>query len=84
MDNSESVKKSILTPELYFLISKFLSVSPLQDTKKVLVSELERHKILPKRIDWTGQEHDQTFAELVSTQVQFPLYQRFWFPMRSL
>ncbi|XP_055716898.1 PH-interacting protein isoform X3 [Phlebotomus papatasi] len=64
MDNSESVKKSILTPELYFLISKFLSVSPLQDTKKVLVSELERHKILPKRIDWTGQEHDQTFAEL--------------------
>ncbi|XP_059610185.1 PH-interacting protein isoform X2 [Phlebotomus argentipes] len=64
MDNHESVKKSILTPELYFLISKFLSVSPLQDTKKVLVQELERHKILPKRIDWTGQEHDQTFAEL--------------------
>ncbi|XP_055677242.1 PH-interacting protein [Lutzomyia longipalpis] len=64
MDNYESVKKSILTPELYFLISKFLSVSPLQDTKKVLVAELERHKILPKRIDWTGQEHDQSFAEL--------------------
>ncbi|GAB0097421.1 bromodomain and WD repeat-containing protein 3 [Sergentomyia squamirostris] len=64
MDNYESVKKSILTPELYFLITKFLAVSPLQDTKEILVNELERHKILPKRIDWTGQEHHQSFAEL--------------------
>ncbi|CAD7093518.1 unnamed protein product [Hermetia illucens] len=66
MTDKSSVRESIVVPELYFLIAKFLSAGPLQETAKVLIRELEEQKILPKRIDWEGSEHDQTFEELES------------------
>ncbi|KAH8310480.1 hypothetical protein KR044_001557, partial [Drosophila immigrans] len=45
-------------PELYFLIAKFLTAGPLEETAKV------GDRVLPRRIDWLGNEHDQTFEEL--------------------
>uniref|UniRef100_T1GXQ5 BRWD/PHIP N-terminal domain-containing protein n=1 Tax=Megaselia scalaris TaxID=36166 RepID=T1GXQ5_MEGSC len=57
-------KNSALVSELYFLIAKLLSTSPLQNTSTVLQKELEEKKILPKRLDWNGHEHDQHYKEL--------------------
>ncbi|XP_017084121.2 bromodomain and WD repeat-containing protein 3 isoform X2 [Drosophila eugracilis] len=53
-----------IKPELYFLISKFLAAGPLEETAKVLIRELEEKKVLPRRLDWQGNEHEQTFEEL--------------------
>ncbi|XP_013108682.2 bromodomain and WD repeat-containing protein 3 [Stomoxys calcitrans] len=64
MDSYREIVEKIITPELYFLISKFLSAGPLKETAQVLVRELESKKVLPKRTDWLGNEHDQSLAEL--------------------
>lgn len=64
MEQQSTVNRNSLVPELYFLISKFLANGPLQETAKVLAQELERLNILPRRLDWTGQEHHQTLEEL--------------------
>ncbi|XP_054726598.1 bromodomain and WD repeat-containing protein 3 [Anastrepha obliqua] len=63
-NNKELVAERIVTPELYFLISKFLASGPLRETAEVLVRELEQKKVLPRRTDWLGNEHEQSFAEL--------------------
>ncbi|XP_061395070.1 bromodomain and WD repeat-containing protein 3 [Musca vetustissima] len=64
MDSNKEIVEKIITPELYFLISKFLSAGPLKETAQVLIRELEAKKVLPKRLDWLGNEHDQSLAEL--------------------
>ncbi|KAM7359266.1 bromodomain and WD repeat-containing protein isoform 1-T2 [Cochliomyia hominivorax] len=64
MDSNKEIVEKIVTPELYFLISKFLSAGPLKETAKVLIKELESKKVLPKRTDWLGNEHDQSLDEL--------------------
>ncbi|XP_030376234.1 bromodomain and WD repeat-containing protein 3 isoform X2 [Scaptodrosophila lebanonensis] len=64
MDNRQHHSNNVLVPELYFLISKYLAAGPLKETAKVLVQELEQKQVLPRRIDWQGNEHEQTFAEL--------------------
>ncbi|XP_039438167.1 PH-interacting protein [Culex pipiens pallens] len=64
MEEQSGPSRNILVPELYFLISKFLANGPLQETAKVLARELEHLNILPRRLDWTGQEHQQTLEEL--------------------
>lgn len=60
----EKTRNELILPELYFLIQKFLSDSPLQDTYKVLCNEIETNKILPNRIDWEGNSHDRNFQDL--------------------
>ncbi|KAK4883678.1 hypothetical protein RN001_006997 [Aquatica leii] len=57
-------KYSATIIELYFLIQKCLSVSPLQETYKVLVKELENSNLLPNRLDWEGKEHKRSLSEL--------------------
>ncbi|CAG4981773.1 unnamed protein product [Colias eurytheme] len=52
----ESNEDLNVVPELYFLIAKFLSGGPLKETAKVL----------PRRLDWEGSEHPQSFNELNS------------------
>ncbi|XP_021712802.1 PH-interacting protein-like [Aedes aegypti] len=69
MEEQSLVSRNVLVPELYFLISKFLANGPLRETAKVLAQELEHLNILPRRLDWTGQEHRQTLDELVSTYI---------------
>nr|XP_029722575.1 PH-interacting protein-like [Aedes albopictus] len=64
MEEQSVVNRNVLVPELYFLISKFLANGPLRETAKVLAQELEHLNILPRRLDWTGQEHRQTLDEL--------------------
>ncbi|XP_058119125.1 bromodomain and WD repeat-containing protein 3 [Anopheles coustani] len=64
MENRSLMQENSLVPELYFLISKFLANGPLRETAKVLVQELEQLDILPRRLDWTGQEHRQSLEEL--------------------
>lgn len=64
MDENYLGALSPIERELYFLIAKFLENGPCQKSAKVLKNELTNHKILPKRIDWEGDEHDQSFYEL--------------------
>ncbi|XP_014678749.1 PREDICTED: bromodomain and WD repeat-containing protein 3-like, partial [Priapulus caudatus] len=61
----ETREMSELELELHFLIARFLSVGPCREAAQVLCQELEKHKVLPKRLDWTGGEHHQTFEELL-------------------
>ncbi|KFP03504.1 Bromodomain and WD repeat-containing protein 1, partial [Calypte anna] len=51
--------------ELYFLIARFLTTGPCRRALKVLVQELEQHQLLPKRLDWQGNEHYRSYEELV-------------------
>ncbi|XP_053693465.1 PH-interacting protein [Sabethes cyaneus] len=64
MEEQSAQNRNILIPELYFLICKFLDDGPLRETAKVLARELEHLNILPRRLDWTGQEHHQSLQEL--------------------
>ncbi|CAH0552741.1 unnamed protein product [Brassicogethes aeneus] len=57
------------TADLYFLIKKFLTAGPLKKTLQVLNEELEEHRILPKRMDWEGNEHERTVEDM---ERQFP------------
>ncbi|VVC97124.1 unnamed protein product [Leptidea sinapis] len=53
-----------VVPELYFLIAKFLSGGPLKETAKTLLEELRTVEVLPRRLDWEGNEHLQSYNEL--------------------
>lgn len=50
--------------ELYFLITKFLEAGPCKEAVKTLKKELSEHKIIPYRLDWEGNRHEQSFDEL--------------------
>ncbi|XP_071444927.1 bromodomain and WD repeat-containing protein 3 isoform X2 [Hetaerina americana] len=64
MDSLFCQQPSTLTSELLLLIAKFLAASPCQQASEVLRRELERLQILPKRLDWLGNKHDQSLEEL--------------------
>ncbi|XP_029451437.1 PH-interacting protein isoform X2 [Rhinatrema bivittatum] len=51
--------------ELYFLIARFLEDGPCQQAAQVLIREVEKKELLPKRIDWMGKEHPRTYENLV-------------------
>uniref|UniRef100_A0A8C3ME31 Bromodomain and WD repeat-containing protein 1 n=1 Tax=Geospiza parvula TaxID=87175 RepID=A0A8C3ME31_GEOPR len=62
---SSPVSLAVSLTELYFLIARFLSTGPCRRALKVLVQELEQHQLLPKRLDWQGNEHYRSYEELV-------------------
>ncbi|KAF5906074.1 bromodomain and WD repeat-containing protein 3-like isoform X1 [Clarias magur] len=64
MDNKGS--NSILESELYYLISRFLTTGPCQRAAEILVSELEEHQLLPRRVDWQGNEHPRSYEDVVA------------------
>uniref|UniRef100_A0A7N6A021 Bromo domain-containing protein n=1 Tax=Anabas testudineus TaxID=64144 RepID=A0A7N6A021_ANATE len=53
-------------PELYYLISRFLTTGPCRRAAEVLVSELEEYELLPGRLDWLGNEHPRTYEDVVA------------------
>ncbi|XP_049690892.1 bromodomain and WD repeat-containing protein 1 isoform X2 [Accipiter gentilis] len=63
--NSGGVSLPLIESELYFLIARFLTTGPCRRALKVLVQELEQHQLLPKRLDWQGNEHYRSYEELV-------------------
>ncbi|XP_062510721.1 bromodomain and WD repeat-containing protein 3-like isoform X2 [Corticium candelabrum] len=65
MSNAMNEPKSTRAEqELYFLIAKFLKNGPCRQAARALAEELASHKILEKRVHWTGREDDQSFDEL--------------------
>ncbi|XP_053988016.1 PH-interacting protein [Hylaeus volcanicus] len=64
MEGSVSKNEAAIAPELYFVIAKFLTAGPCREAAEVLKRELERAKVLPQRLDWEGNVHNQTFEEL--------------------
>uniref|UniRef100_A0A3Q3DRP7 Pleckstrin homology domain interacting protein n=1 Tax=Hippocampus comes TaxID=109280 RepID=A0A3Q3DRP7_HIPCM len=50
---------------LYFLIARFLEAGPCQEAAETLIREVEDKELLPRRLDWTGQEHPGTYDNLV-------------------
>ncbi|XP_056184764.1 bromodomain and WD repeat-containing protein 1 isoform X2 [Falco biarmicus] len=59
------VSLPLIESELYFLIARFLTTGPCRRALKVLVQEMEQHQLLPKRLDWQGNEHCRSYEELV-------------------
>ncbi|XP_058517601.1 bromodomain and WD repeat-containing protein 1 [Ochotona princeps] len=55
----------LIESELYFLIARYLSAGPCRRAAQVLVQELEQYQLLPKRLDWEGNEHSRSYEELV-------------------
>lgn len=66
MDPSNASSPGLDQRELYFLITKFLAAGPCREAAEVLRREIGLHGLLPKRLDWEGEEHDQDFDELES------------------
>ncbi|GFN80858.1 bromodomain and WD repeat-containing protein 1 [Plakobranchus ocellatus] len=66
--NSNNSSPSVLEPELYFLIARFLSNGPCKKAAKVLLEEMEKFKLLPQRVDWEGNEHYRSYENLVSDE----------------
>ncbi|XP_061756956.1 PH-interacting protein isoform X1 [Nerophis ophidion] len=62
---SDSHHMARLTSELYFLIARFLEAGPCQKAAQTLIREVEDQELLPKRLDWTGQDHPGTYDNLV-------------------
>jgi len=48
------------------LIALYLSKSPCRETFESLRHELDNMRLLPKRLDWEGQEHSFSYQEMVS------------------
>lgn len=57
---------SPLESELYYLISRFLSTGPCRKAAGALVCELEENQLLPRRLDWKGNEHPRSYEDLVA------------------
>ncbi|CAL8345041.1 unnamed protein product [Arctogadus glacialis] len=57
---------SLLESELYFLISRFLTTGPCRRTAEILASEIQEYQLLPRRLDWRGNEHPRTYEDLVA------------------
>ncbi|XP_029700101.1 bromodomain and WD repeat-containing protein 3 isoform X2 [Takifugu rubripes] len=57
---------SLVESELYYLISRFLTTGPCRRAAEVLISELEEHQLLPRRLDWLGNEHQRTYEDVVA------------------
>nr|XP_031315547.1 bromodomain and WD repeat-containing protein 1 isoform X2 [Camelus dromedarius] len=56
----------LIESELYFLIARYLSAGRVGwRAAQVLVQELEQYQLLPKRLDWEGNEHNRSYEELV-------------------
>ena len=51
---------SVTSPEIYFLIWKFLSASPCSTAANALANEINQKNLLPKRLDWQGNVHEHT------------------------
>ncbi|XP_012278096.1 PH-interacting protein isoform X2 [Orussus abietinus] len=64
MEAGLSRNEAAIAPELYFLVAKFLATGPCREIGEALKHELERSEILPARLDWEGNSHEQSFAEL--------------------
>ncbi|XP_059154571.1 bromodomain and WD repeat-containing protein 3-like [Physella acuta] len=56
---------SVLEPELYFLIARFLNNGPCKRAAKALLEELEEFQLLPQRVDWEGNTHFRSYEHLV-------------------
>ena len=55
------MNEAMIAQELYFLIYKYLDKSPCKKAAEAIKEEIERFNLLPKRIDWQGNEHQLDF-----------------------
>jgi hypothetical protein len=46
-----------LQPEIYLLICRFLDNGPCREAADQIRRQLDRHELLPRRVDWLGQQH---------------------------
>uniref|UniRef100_A0A674KA90 Bromo domain-containing protein n=1 Tax=Terrapene triunguis TaxID=2587831 RepID=A0A674KA90_9SAUR len=62
-----SAPRSSLSPvslaELYFLVARFLTTGPCRRAAEV--SRARQRQLLPKRLDWEGNEHCRSYEDLV-------------------
>lgn len=66
--------KQVPRPLLPELLEHFTVVPYCSSNASVYDEPFFVFQIFPRRIDWTGEEHEQTFAELVSNQNKIFLF----------
>ncbi|XP_072901029.1 bromodomain and WD repeat-containing protein 3-like isoform X6 [Hemitrygon akajei] len=69
---AETTAISSLESELYFLIARFLSAGPCRNSAEVLLRELEEKELLPKRLDWEGNEHHRSYENFLLSNRHVP------------
>ncbi|MFT7803382.1 bromodomain and WD repeat-containing protein 3-like isoform X4 [Arapaima gigas] len=57
---------SLLESELYFLISRYLTTGPCRRAAEVSCASGSFLCLLPKRLDWEGNEHPRSYEDLVA------------------
>ena len=62
--HESSSRLEAITPEIYYLIVKFLSEGPCRRSAEILRDEVERHQLMPKRIDWKGRSHHRSLEDV--------------------
>lgn len=73
-------KKNAFLPYTDFLVNGIYNAGLKRSTHAhtytslIFVVFIFATQILPRRIDWTGQEHEQTYTELVSTSFLYYYY----------
>lgn len=70
--STNNLSDEVVLPELYFLIAHFLNNSPFKDSAKNLIDQLHQNNVLPKRIDWNGNEHPRSFDEILKSNSHIP------------
>uniref|UniRef100_A0A2K5RNF9 Bromodomain and WD repeat-containing protein 1 n=1 Tax=Cebus imitator TaxID=2715852 RepID=A0A2K5RNF9_CEBIM len=55
----------LIESELYFLIARYLSAGPCRRAAQVSAGPRAAAALLPKRLDWEGNEHNRSYEELV-------------------
>jgi hypothetical protein len=58
------MSSSNIESELYYLVAKYLESGPCHRSAELLKKEIEENSLLPKRFDWLGRQHDNTFDEV--------------------
>lgn len=63
-NNNKDKTLSSYEAELYLLIAKFLKTGPCKKSAEILRREIEQHELMPKRLDWLGNEHRRSYEDL--------------------
>ncbi|XP_067128768.1 bromodomain and WD repeat-containing protein 3 isoform X2 [Centruroides vittatus] len=63
-NNNKDKTLSSYEAELYLLIAKFLKTGPCKKSAEILRHEIEQHELMPKRLDWLGNEHRRSYEDI--------------------
>lgn len=60
---SQSNRRKTIETEIYYLISKFLSLGPCTRAAQAIREEIEENQLLPLAYSWTGEQKRLTLSQ---------------------